>query len=78
MFCGQKNFKLVWWCHKLLSWFLAKGHLPRLSRQSRLLANGEGDNEMIPGVLYRSSGIYSMAEEKPGKPQLGDPLMKGT
>ena len=32
---GQKNFQLVWQCHQLLSGFLAKGHLPRVSRQSR-------------------------------------------
>ena len=36
MGCGKKIFKLVWRCHQLLSWFLAKGHLPRVSRQSRL------------------------------------------
>ena len=35
MGCGQKSLKLVWWCHQLLSGFLAKGHLPRVSRQSR-------------------------------------------
>ena len=29
------NFQLVWWCHQLLSGFLAKGHLPRVSCQSR-------------------------------------------
>ena len=34
MGCGQKNFQLVWRCHQLLSGFLAKGHLPRVSRQS--------------------------------------------
>ena len=31
---SQKNFKLVWWCHQLLTTFLAKGHLLQLSRQS--------------------------------------------
>ena len=30
----QKSFKLVWRCHQLRSRFLAKGHLPRVSRQS--------------------------------------------
>ena len=35
MDCGQKSFKPVWWCYQLLSWFLAIGHLPRVSRQSR-------------------------------------------
>ena len=31
---------------------------------------------MIPGAVHRSSGIYFTAEEKPGKPELGDHLMK--
>ena len=35
MDCNQKSFKLVCWCHQLLSGFLANGHLPRVSRQSR-------------------------------------------
>ena len=30
-----KNFQLVWRCHQLLSGFLTKGQLPRVSRQSR-------------------------------------------
>ena len=63
-------------CHQLLSGFLAKGHLPRVLRQSRLSAKDKGDNELIPGTLHRSSGIYLMAEENPGKPLLGDRLMK--
>ena len=37
MGCGQKNFQLVWWCHQLLSGFLAKGHLLRVSRQSLII-----------------------------------------
>ena len=37
MGCGQKSFKFVWWCHQLLSGFSAKGHLSRVSRQSRWL-----------------------------------------
>ena len=35
MDCGQKNFQLVWRCHQLLSEFLAKSHLPQVSRQLR-------------------------------------------
>ena len=31
---------------------------------------------MIPGALHRSPGIYFMAEETPGKLELGDRLMK--
>ena len=37
--------------------------------------NDKGDNEMIPGAVHRS-GICLTAEENPGKPQLGDGLMK--
>ena len=55
---------------KLLSGFLAKGHVPRVSRLS---AN---DSDTIPGPVHRSPGIYLRAEENPGKPQLGDRLMK--
>ena len=36
MGCGQKSLGLVWRCHQLLSGFLAKGHLPRMSRQSHV------------------------------------------
>ena len=32
---------------------------------------------MIPGAAHRSPGICLTAEENPGKPQLGDRLMKG-
>ena len=35
MGCDQESFKLVWRCHQLLSGFLAKGQLPRVSLQSR-------------------------------------------
>ena len=31
---------------------------------------------MILGAVHRSPGIYLTAEENPGKPQLGDCLMK--
>ena len=31
-----KSITLVWRCHQLLSGFLAKGHLPRMSRKWRL------------------------------------------
>ena len=50
--------------------------LSRVSRQSSLLPNDKGDNEMIPGAVHRSPGIYHTAEENAGKPQLGDHLMK--
>ena len=50
-------------CHQLLSGFLAKVHLPRVSRQSRLSANDKRGNEMVPGALHRSLGICLIAEE---------------
>ena len=43
---------------------------PRVT-QSRLSGINKGYNEMIPGVVHRSPGIYLTAEENPGKPQLG-------
>ena len=58
--CVQKCFKLVWWCHQILSGFLAKGHLPRVSFPLCLSANYRDDNDMIPGAVRK----------KPGKPQL--------
>ena len=50
MGCGQKCFRLVWRCHQLLSGFLARGHLPRMSLKS---TNDKGDNEMITGAVHR-------------------------
>ena len=69
-------FKLICWCHWILSEFLVKCHLLRVSRQSRLSANAKGDNEMIPGGVHRSPGIYLTAEENPRISQLGGRLMK--
>ena len=40
-----------------MSRFLAKGHLPRGLRQSRLSANDKGDNETIPEGVHRSPDI---------------------
>ena len=67
-----KIFTPVWQCQQLLSWLLANGHLPRVSNQSHLLCNDNGDNEMILGALHRSSGICLIDEENPSKPQLED------
>ena len=41
------------------------------------VANDKGDYEMIPRSVNRSPGICHTVEENPGKPQLGDRLMKG-
>ena len=72
----QSPLKISWRCHQLLSAFLGKGHLPRVSYQSRLSADERGNNEMIPGAVHRSPGICLTVEENPGNPQLGDRLMK--
>ena len=69
---AKKNFQLVWWCHQLLSEFLAKGPLPPVMS----VANDKGDNEMILGAVHRSLGICHTAKENPRNPQLGDHLMK--
>jgi hypothetical protein len=61
----SKSFKLEWRCHQLLSRSQTKGHLPRVSRQSRPSTNDKGDNEMISGAVHRSPGIYLTAEETP-------------
>ena len=50
--------------------FLTKGHLPRLSRQSRLSANKS--DEMVPGTVHRSPGISFTALEISGKLKVGD------
>ena len=60
--------KVMWRGYQLLFGFLAKGHLSLASRQSRLSANDKGDNWVILGAVNRSSGIYLMAEQNPGKP----------
>ena len=53
------SFNLVWLCHhQLLSEFLAKDHLPQMSRQLRMTANDNDGNEMIQGTVHRSPGIY--------------------
>ena len=70
MGCGDKIFKLRW----LLSGFLPNGHLPRVSRQSRLSANDNCDNEKKPRAVHRDT--YLTAEENPSQLQLGNHLMK--
>ena len=40
------------------------------------VANDKGNNEMIPGAVYRSPDNCLTAEENPGKPQLGDHFFK--
>ena len=53
--------------HQLLSGFLAKVHLSRVTRH--LLLSVKGDNEIKPRVVHISPGIYLTAEEiSVGKP----------
>ena len=56
-----KNFKVLWWCHQLLSGFLAKGQLFRVSHQSRslmirLIMNGPGGCRQLSCNLPYSRG----------------------
>ena len=48
----KKSFNLVWQCHQLLSVFLAKGHLPRVSLRSR------GSLRVILKINYLLSFCY--------------------
>ena len=66
---ANKSFVLEWRYHQLL--FIVNVHLPRVSSQSR----DKTDKDIKPGIVHRSR-IYVMAEEIPGKPQLGGCLMK--
>ena len=73
---SQKIFILVWRCYQLLSGFLAKDHLSRVSHRSRLSTDVKGDNEMIPGAVHRSPGIYLTAKENAQKTSARRPSMK--
>ena len=55
-------------CYQLLSGFLTNGHVPL---QSRLSVNYMRDNEVKPGIVHKSPGIYLKDEENLGKHQLG-------
>ena len=65
---------VVWPFQQLLSGFIANGHLPRVSPQSRLSANDKGYNEI--GGCAPIHGIRPTAKENLGKPLPGDSLMK--
>ena len=71
-----KKRLLVRGCNQLSSGFIAKGHLLPMSRQSRLSAVDTSDNDMISGAVHRSLGIYFIAKENSGKPQLENRLVK--
>ena len=62
---AKKNFQLVWRYHQLVSGFLAKGHLPRVSHQSH-------QSLMIRVIMRRSWGCAQISWHLPysrGKPQ---------
>ena len=73
---GQKNFPQESRCHQLLPEFLANSHLTRVSYQSRLSTNDNGDKEMKLGDVQRCPDIYFTAGETPDKSKLGDCMMK--
>ena len=57
MNCAQKKLSANVAVPPASAGFLAKGHLPWVSRQWRLLANDKGDNEIISGAVY-SQGYF--------------------
>ena len=62
--CDQKSFKLTYRWDQLLSGIQAKGHLPRVSRQSLIWsANDMDDNEIALGAMYGSPGTCLTAED---------------
>ena len=44
----------------------------RVAAVTSVISNDKGDNDIIPGEVNRSPGVYLKAEENPGNPQLGD------
>jgi hypothetical protein len=50
---------LVLRCHQILSEFLAKNHLPRMSYQSRLSANDKDENEINLMLMLRCHQLLS-------------------
>ena len=59
--CCLKSFKLVWWCHLLLPWFLTNDLLLIVSHESHLSPNDKGDGTM-PEAVQRFSVIYLATE----------------
>ena len=57
-----------------MSGFLAKGHLPPVSNQPRLSANGKGDNEVTPGAVHRS--VICLTADDPRETSARRPSMK--
>ena len=64
---AAKKTLLVWRCHQLLSGFLAKGHLPRVSRQSRrslmirvIMKWSRGCALILSGLLFRDNLFKTM------------------
>jgi hypothetical protein len=69
---GKKIFKLVWRCHQLLSGFLTKGHLPRVSCQSRRSLMIWVTMQWSWGLCTELLAFALQLRNTPRKPQLGD------
>ena len=67
----------MWPYRQFLFGFLANGHFPRVSSQSRLSANDKGDNQMKAGTVNRSPGIYLTAEGNPRRTSSRKPSNEG-
>jgi hypothetical protein len=61
---------LVWRCHQLLSGFLVKIYLPRLSRQLLLSPNDKLDNEMV--FEHCVIWLRDLDTKKTGAEELGE------
>ena len=60
-----KSFKLLWWCKQLMSKFLAKCYLPRVSLQSRLLANDKEIMKWYQGLCTDLLGFTLQMRKTP-------------
>ena len=71
------------WSHELSASVAVPPAPVRVSSQRSLVpsvtsvVNDKGDTEMILRVVHRPPGMCLTGEENPGKPQIGDHLMKG-
>ena len=58
-------------------WFPRQRPLVPSAMSVTSVANDKGNNEMIPGAVHRSPGIFLKTAENPVKHHVGDRLMKG-
>ena len=57
MSCSQKLLMLVWRYHNLLSWFLANGHFPQVSRQSQDMNDNELKHRALTHLMAFTLGL---------------------